>query len=417
MYKEFEIGYNNLSHYIFNTDFVCHVNIPSMQKEKKIKIDDLLAFCLNDQGELGYGIYLAVYYHELMKVQNGFLTKIESYLDNNEINYFKQTISNEIYIQKATPNEIINLDINSNLFNNINELIFSYTYKDCFNLENKEIEYLKYREIKYDLDKIEIELGKILLPGKKKFKNEQLYITYGFEGYNGTNSTLILDFSNKFEQTSIDLNEQNSLLESLKKKDYKNILFSIQMLFYYLVNGGNADEESSIKDFIKNLPKFIVLKEDMKTLFDEEPQFKIKHLLFIYEYIEKVNCENIFDTIEILYKNEIIDLEIIKNIITYDDENKLITKIILADVIRKFISRFLTGNRTERQINDETYIIDWIQPKEELWPKNVLKEQYIFDREIDKLSKIFLVKINQSIDFYHILLGKIPERYKNNQFN
>ena len=188
------------------------------------------------------------------------------------------------------------------------------------------------------------------------------------------------------------------------------------MLFYYLVNGGNADEESSIKDFIKNLPKFIVLKEDMISFFEEHPELEIKHLLFIYEYIEKINYENIFDTIEILYKNEINDLKIIKNIITYDDENKLITKNILADVIRKFISRFLTGNRTERQINDETFIIDWIQSKEELWPKNVLKEQSIFEREIDKLSKIFLVKINQSINFYYILLGKIPEIYKNNKF-
>ena len=34
MYEEFENGYNNLSHYIFRTDFVCHVILSYMQKEK-----------------------------------------------------------------------------------------------------------------------------------------------------------------------------------------------------------------------------------------------------------------------------------------------------------------------------------------------------------------------------------------------
>ena len=406
MYEEFENGYNNLSHYIFRTDFVCHVNLPEMQKEKKIKKDDCLAFCLNDKGEINYGIYLAVYYHELIKIQNGFLNLIKANLNQKEIIYFKEAISKEIYIQKATSFDIIDLDIKKTLFKNIDELIFSYTYRDCFNFNTNKINYVKYREIKYNLDKIEIELGKILLPGKKIFKTEQIFITYGFEGYNGNNSTILSDFKKKYEQISLNLNEENALLKSLNGKEYKNILFSIEMLFYYLVNGGgNTNKENTIRDFIRNLPKFIIVKDDMRILFEELNNFKIKHLIHIYEFIEKVNCNNIFETIEELYKMK-IDGKTKNNILKYNDENKLITKIILADVVRKFISRFLSGNRTEREINDNTPILDWIIEKDEIWPEKVLKEQAIFDREIDILKKIMPIKVNLSIDFYYTLLMK-----------
>ena len=71
--------------------------------------------------------------------------------------------------------------------------------------------------------------------------------------------------------------------------------------------------------------------------------------------------------------------------------------------MRKFISRFLSGNRTEREINDNTPILDWLQPKEELWPDSILKEQNIFDKEMSELTLLFPVLVSQSIDFYYTL--------------
>ena len=405
MYDEFEIGFNNLSHYIFDTDFVCHVNLQNNQVEKKINKNDVLAYCLNDRGEVNYGIYLAVYYHELIKVQNGFLNLIENYLNHIEIKNLKETISNVIYIQKASPYDIIDLDVKNKLFNNPEQLIFSFTYRDCFDVKNNKINYLNYKNVKYNLDKIEVELGKIILPGKKKFNTEQIYVTYGFEGYNGNNSTIMANFKEKYKQEHLNKSQKNALSESIKAKDYKNILFSIEMLFYYLVNGGNANYNDSLKDFIENLPKFIVVKKDLIQVFTENPSFKIKHLVYIYEYTEKEKCQNIFETIEELYKMR-IDQNMKKKIVDYQDKNKLVKKDILADVVRKFISRFLSGNRTEREINDNTPILDWLQPKEELWPDSILREQNKFDKEMSLLSLLFPVLVSQSIDFYYTLKAK-----------
>ena len=210
------------------------------------------------------------------------------------------------------------------------------------------------------------------------------------------------NFKEKYKQEHLNKSQKNALSESIKAKDYKNILFSIEMLFYYLVNGGNANYNDSLKDFIENLPKFIVVKKDLIQVFTENPSFKIKHLVYIYEYTEKEKCQNIFKKIEELYKL-IIEKKKKKKIVDYQDKNKLVKKDILADVVRKFISRFLSGNRTEREINDNTPILDWLQPKEELWPDSILKEQNIFDKEMSELTLLFPVLVSQSIDFYYTL--------------
>ena len=47
-----------------------------------------------------------------------------------------------------------------------------YSNRNCF-IENGDINYLNYKEIKFDFYSIEVELSKILLPEKRLFLNEQ----------------------------------------------------------------------------------------------------------------------------------------------------------------------------------------------------------------------------------------------------
>jgi hypothetical protein len=403
MYNNFENGYNNLSHLHKNTDYICIAHNPTMKNEKKISKNDCLAFVLNDKGDPNYGMYLGVYYHELIKIQNSFLNPIIANSNHPEIEYLKNKISNEIYIQKATPFEIINLDLKNSLFNNFDDLINTFTYRDCLNFSNSTINYSRYREFKYDFDKIEVELGKIILPGKRMFKIDQIYVTYGFEGYNGDNSVIIQLFKEKYQQSFLNVNNRNNLLNIIQGKDYKNILFSIEMIFNFLVNIGNANINDSISKFLKSLPKYIIIKQEFISIFESLPNLKITNLLDIYELVEKYFVNEIFDNIEEIYKVKIDNKDLKFNILNYNDRKKLITKLKLGEVVRKFISRFLSGNRSSREINEDFPLFDYIQAKEELWPDEILNERNTFENEIQKLSKKFNVLVCNSIDFYYQL--------------
>ena len=403
MYNNFENGYNNLSHLHKNTDYICIAHNPTMKNEKKISKNDCLAFVLNDKGDPNYGMYLGVYYHELIKIQNSFLNPIIANSNHPEIEYLKNKISNEIYIQKATPFEIINLDLKNSQFNNFDDLINTFTYRDCLNFSNSTINYSRYREFKYDFDKIEVELGKIILPGKRMFKIDQIYVTYGFEGYNGDNSVIIQLFKEKYQQSFLNVNNRNNLLNIIQGKDYKNILFSIEMIFNFLVNIGNTNINDTISKFLKSLPKYIIIKQEFISIFESLPNLKITNLLHIYELVEKYFVNEIFDNIEEIYKVKIDNKDLKFNILNYNDRKKLITKLKLGEVVRKFISRFLSGNRSSREINEDFPLFDYIQAKEELWPDEILNERNTFENEIQKLSKKFNVLVCNSIDFYYQL--------------
>ena len=93
MYNRFEDGYNKLSHLHKNTDYICIAHNPTMKNEKKISKNDCLAFVLNDKGDANYGMYLGIYYHELIKIQNSFLNPIIANLNHPEIEYLKNEIT------------------------------------------------------------------------------------------------------------------------------------------------------------------------------------------------------------------------------------------------------------------------------------------------------------------------------------
>ena len=100
------------------------------------------------------------------------------------MNNYVPLLEQEIDIQDATKEEIINID--NKIFKSFNDLIFHSSMRNIFDSENK-INYKNYNNIIYNFDYIEEELAKLLLLSrKKKFKVGKIkFITYLFEGFRG----------------------------------------------------------------------------------------------------------------------------------------------------------------------------------------------------------------------------------------
>ena len=407
LFNNFKKGWENIYQKLSNYD--CHGKLP----EKNITENDCLAYCLNDNLEDNYGKYIATAYKDFITYQNGFLKSLIENNSNNEYLYtYSNQIKKEIIVQRANKKEIVTLNINNDIFESFEDLIYTFSYRNCFK-ENGNINYLNYKENKFDFFSIEVELSKILLPEKRLFSNEQNqdFIIYAFEGFN-QNECIILDFKEKIKEIQLLSNEEKANLKNLIERiDYKLILFNLQSLFLYFVNKRNINGEEILINEIKQLPKKIIkLDEDFIHIF-KNPQFKIKlnQLIDCYEYVEFLNYDKILKNVS---KNINVELEKkqIEELNKHFDtkKNLLISKKELGNAVRKFISRFLIGDRFKN--------IDWnifllLKPKSELWSDQIVSEknEEQFNKEIDKLDEIN-IKIKQSISFYEKLVDKNIEK-------
>jgi hypothetical protein len=198
LFNNFKKGWENIYQKLSNYD--CHGKLP----EKNITENDCLAYCLNDNLEDNYGKYIATAYKDFITYQNGFLKSLIENNSNNEYLYtYSNQIKKEIIVQRANKKEIVTLNINNDIFESFEDLIYTFSYRNCFK-ENGDVNYSNYKEIIYDIKSIEIELSKILLTGKRLFANEQNqdFIIYAFEGFNHNNN-LILNYKEKIKNIEI----------------------------------------------------------------------------------------------------------------------------------------------------------------------------------------------------------------------
>jgi hypothetical protein len=184
---------------------------------KEITKEDSISFVLNDDGEMFNGMYIAAAYQNFIEWQNIFLNGIINNIKNNSpLYYLIEKIKKEVIAQDAQPNEIASLNLNTetSTYNNFEEIIRGFCRKDCFTKEGK-INYSNYKQIKFDFDIIEEELGKIILPGKRIFSEKQRFVTYGFEGYRGDKSSVLQNYSDKYPQNELN-EEEKQILTTLK---------------------------------------------------------------------------------------------------------------------------------------------------------------------------------------------------------
>ena len=393
-------------------------NLEKGEKPLDMNLDLPLAYFLVDDGDKDGGMFLASAYEKMIDWQNNF---IDTIIGNNKINgihnsYISQ-IEQEVEIQKATKDEIIN--INDKVYKVFNDLISTTVKRNLFSKDNKII-YKNYNDFEYDYDFIEEELGKIILPGIKKFKKDKIkFVTYLFEGFRAGNSSILIDYNSKYPKKNLTDEEERGIeqLSQLNRNDkFKNEIFSsLQILMNEIVKE-NYEPNYLIYKIIEGLPDYIILKQELKNMFretyenyPEEKIFTIDTLISIFEFFEalcwkEIKERNILED----YKLKITD-EVKKYLTQYFENNKDKPKLInqnnFTNALRKLISRSLAGSRQDIDIKPEANLMQYIK-REDLWPKEFMNDENSekFEEEIFMICKDNLI-IGNCLDLYDYLEG------------
>ena len=362
------------------------------EKPLDMTIDNKLCFFLVDDGDQDGGMFLAAAYQNLIDWQNAFINIIISKNTMNGIlNSYVPLLEQEIDIQDAEKEEIINID--NKTYKTLNDLINYSSMRNIFGPDNKII-YKNYNKITYNFDYIEEELGKAILPGIKKFKNNKIRcITYLFEGFRGDSSSVLVEYNTKYPPKQLTDEEKDCLNELLKNnnnsKFYKEVFASLQILMNLIVKE-NYNQDHLIYKIIEKRPNYVVLDQTLIKFFKdkweyymEEKVFTINSLVSIFEYFEALCWKEIKDKILEDYKLDLPD-ESKKYILNYFEENKdketIINKVNLTTALRKIISRSLAGTRQEVDISPDSKLELYIN-KYELWGQEIVENEQ-FQKEI-----------------------------------
>ena len=371
--------------------------------------NQFVAYFLNDNGDLGKGMYIAAAYENFIEWQNNFLDSlIEPLKQNGILHHYVKNMEQTIDVQKAKKNEALNFDI-------VNKNFTKYIYENCkrniFRKDNS-INYMNYKQFIYDFDSIEKYLGELLLPGKVKFNSyEKLkFVTFCFEGFRGNKTSVLTDFADKYKQVPLNLANKQIIYDIIKEKfngqheELSNILFSIQLLIYYLTQE-RQNEKDEIKTIIDELPDYVNLSRECKE-FLQEPNLKIKSedLIGIYSFFEFLCFKPIINNLQEHYKKE-IDENTKKKVLSLFDEKKfkIITKKTLATACRKFISRYLVSSRQDTDFDENKSLSDNLA-RYEFWPEEAYLDDDAFNNELNYLKNEKIIT-GQCFELYNLLGG------------
>ena len=400
MFNKFKNIWKKMKPYA--TKYECKDDMPQIDLDE----NKSLAHFLIDNEEWCKGMYIAAAYQKFIDWQNSFLDGlIEPLRLNGILHHFVKDLEKKIDIQNAKKNEVLNFDkINESFI----EIIFENSKRNIF-MEDNKINYLNYKQFVYDFESIEKMLGEILLPGKVKFNENLKFVTYCFEGFRGNKSSLMTNFEEKYNKSKPLSNEKKTIIYNTIKDNLENknneltkILFSIQLLIYYLTQEKKS-EDDEIKVLIANLPEYVILSKECKEFFEKQ-ELKVEELSNVYSYIELLCFKPIINNLKKNYKKE-IDIQKSDSIKNLFEENKLkhITKIDLASACRKLISRYLVGVRDDTDINENNLLVLHLD-REELWSKETWKKKDLLEKDLDSLSKYELT-IDQCYELYELLGG------------
>jgi len=391
-------------------------NLVELEKDQKpldMKIENPLCNFLVDDGDKDGGMFLASAYENFIEWQNLFINEIISKNTMKGIlNSYVSQLEQEINVEDATKEEIVNID--ENTYKLFNDLISLSSMRNIF-VENNKINYKKYNDINYNFDFIEEELGKTILPGLKKFKNDHIkFIIYLFEGFRGGNSSVLVDYNNKYIQRELTKEEKEDLIELLNNnnnsKFYNDVFSSLQILMNEIIKE-NYNPDHLIYKIIEKLPDYIILNEKLKNLFksksiynNEEKSFTISTLVSIFEYLETLCWNEIKKNILPDYNIKLPE-EPKKYILEYFsivNKEKLINKQRFTTSLRRLISRSLAGSRQEIDIKSDSALKLYMS-REDLWSKTIM-DDILFYEEIDQICKNDIL-IGHCYDLYNILEG------------
>ena len=224
--------------------------------------------------------------------------------------------------------------INAEKFNNLYEIIYNNSSQDVIYKKNK-FYFKNYKEIKYNLSKIENLLEQSFLIGKSYFKEEQIFIE--FNQFDPLSKNLFTDYNKQFEQKHLEEYTKKNIKELLKKykdneNEKKDVLKYIKRLMKLIKSNNLFYKNDDI--IIPEIPKKQF--ETIPKLFDEILQLRIRNewIIDLYEFIE---LSIIFDK----YYN-------------YKNNDDKFQDIKLSDstvtILRKFYLRFIYDNEVNKDL-------------------------------------------------------------------
>ena len=269
-------------------------NIERGEKPLDMDMNSALCYFLVDDGDKEGGMFLAAAYENFIQWQNQFIDDIISKNSLQGIlNGYISQLEMEINVQDAVENDTINID--ENIYERLNHLISSYSIRNIFNINEKNIYYKNYNEIIYNYDLIEEELAKLILPGIKKFKKDKIkFITYLYEGFRGReNSSILVRYDEKYGFKELSEEEKNYINKIIKKinnnkKIYNDIFSSLQILMNEILKE-NFQPNDLIINIIKKLPNYVILNEELINLINNysssnQEGFTVNSLISLFEY-------------------------------------------------------------------------------------------------------------------------------------
>ena len=406
LFEDFLNGYNKYKLYEIADKYECH-NLDEKVKPRELNESDKLCCFLIDNGVQGDGMKLAALYQKYCHIQNSFLNNVISNMDKNnkKLEYIIEEISEEINPQRANQYNIVSFDISKENYSLLEMLLF-HSYKDSFDSDYK-YDFSKRDRINYNLEEIEEQLEGLLLPGKKRLNNEIEFVTYQFEGFK-QNSKLILSFLEKYPQVKLN-DQEKQILYKFRSSQYSTdviikILFSMQLMINFYTEK-EFEKDMKISETFKDFPNYCKIHEETKTLFLNN-QFKLRHIISVYEYFELLCFSEFKKNIDPHYKSEQgINKEKIEKIEKYfNDGNAFINKVFLATAIRRFISRYLVGLREDMQTNCTNPLFSYLEIKEDCWDFELTRNKNLFTSSIEEFKKSD-ISVNEGLKLYELLGG------------
>jgi len=295
--------------------------------------------------------------------------------------------------------------INAEKFNNLYEIIYNNSSQDVIYKKNK-FYFKNYKEIKYNLSKIENLLEQSFLIGKSYFKEEQIFIE--FNQFDPLSKNLFTDYNKQFEQKHLEEYTKKNIKELLKKykdneNEKKDVLKYIKRLMKLIKSNNLFYKNDDI--IIPEIPKKQF--ETIPKLFDEILQLRIRNewIIDLYEFIE---LSIIFDK----YYN-------------YKNNDDKFQDIKLSDstvtILRKFYLRFIYDNEVNKGLPINEVIFENKDLFFEIPNNQEIKEDNKNNvKNIDKIkgdiqTKLLKYKVNDCLAIYlnNISQDKELEKYSN----
>ena len=193
--------------------------------------------------------------------------------------------------------------------------------------------------------------------------------------------------------------------------NYTKFMFTLQMMIFFF-NKENYKVEEKISDIIPKLPDYLNIIDEVKGFFNSNREITLDKLLGIYEYVELLCYPQIKENVNIEFFQP-LSPECIKAIDNHYKTERFLTKAILADGVRKYLSRSISGKRMDNEVEPQKDLIMFIQYKEEIWDPVIFADER-FDEEMMELS-IVQVKNQSVVAFCDYLMGVKEEPPKEQQ--